>query len=89
MKSAYELALERLEKDQGPAKKLSDEQKAQISDIEKTYEAKIAETKLEFEARLAGAAPEDAASLREKLADTIASLEAKRDRDKDAVWNTE
>ena len=42
MKSAYELAMERLEQS-APQKKLTDEQKAQIAEIESKFKAKIAE----------------------------------------------
>jgi len=42
MKSAYELAMERLEQSQ-PSIKLSDEQRAQLAEISRKYEAKIAE----------------------------------------------
>jgi hypothetical protein len=42
MKSAYELAMERLEK-QAPTEKLTDEQKAQIAEIDSVYKAKVAE----------------------------------------------
>jgi hypothetical protein len=42
MKSAYELAMERLEKKE-PTKKLSERQKAQIAEINSVYGAKIAE----------------------------------------------
>jgi hypothetical protein len=42
MKSAYELAMERLEK-AAPAVKLSDDQKARIAEINSLYGAKIAE----------------------------------------------
>ena len=42
MKSAYELAMERLEK-QSPAAKLTDEQRAALAEIDQTYKAKIAE----------------------------------------------
>ncbi len=45
MKSAYELAMERLEKSQ-PTIKLSDEQKAQIAEIDSQYKARIAEKEL-------------------------------------------
>jgi hypothetical protein len=45
MKSAYELAMERLEKS-APTVKLTDEQKAQIAEIESTCKAKIAEKEL-------------------------------------------
>jgi len=42
MKSAYELAMERLEK-QAPTAKLTARQKAEIADIDSTFKAKIAE----------------------------------------------
>ena len=42
MKSAYELAMERLEK-KAPTKKLTEKQKARIAEINSLYGAKIAE----------------------------------------------
>jgi hypothetical protein len=45
MKSAYELAMERLEK-QSPTAKLSDAQKAQITELEALTKAKKAEKEL-------------------------------------------
>jgi hypothetical protein len=42
MKSAYELAMERLEK-AAPTQKLTEAQKADIADIESLYQSKIAE----------------------------------------------
>ncbi|HEY0369766.1 MAG TPA: hypothetical protein VGC85_09235 [Chthoniobacterales bacterium] len=45
MKSAYELAMERLQKD-APSVSLTNEQKAQIAEIDSTYRAKIAEKEL-------------------------------------------
>ena len=45
MKSAYELAMERLEKS-APTVKLTDEQKAQIAEIDSIYKARIAEKEL-------------------------------------------
>ena len=42
MKSAYELAMERLEK-KAPTKKLTDKQKAEIAEINSLYGSKIAE----------------------------------------------
>lgn len=45
MKSAYELAMERLEKN-APTVKLTEDQKAQLSDIETTYRARMAEKEL-------------------------------------------
>jgi hypothetical protein len=62
MKSAYELAMERLEKS-APTVKLTDEQKAQIAEIDSTYKARIAERELFLQdkikqARLNGAIAE-------------------------------
>ena len=45
MKSAYELAMERLEKNQ-PSIALTAEQKVQLAEIESSYKAKIAEKEL-------------------------------------------
>jgi hypothetical protein len=45
MKSAYELAMERLEKN-APTVKLTDEQKEQLAEIESTYKARMAEKEL-------------------------------------------
>jgi len=45
MKSAYELAMERLEKG-APSVALTEEQKKQLADVESTYKAKIAEKQL-------------------------------------------
>jgi hypothetical protein len=45
MKSAYELAMERLQKD-APTVTLTQEQKEQIAEIDSSYRAKIAEKEL-------------------------------------------
>jgi len=90
MKSAYELAMERLEKASGPTKKLSDAQKARIADIEKTYEAKIAETKLGYDPRMLSAASIDELNkLKKELANAVIALEERREKEKEAVWNAE
>jgi len=88
MKSAYELAMERLEKAGGPTKKLTDEQKAQIAEIEKVYEAKIAEMKLSFEPRMrAVQSREELDAVQADLAAKLADLEQQRDNEKDKIWN--
>jgi len=90
MKSAYELAMERLEKTSGPTKKLSDGQKVQIAELEKRFDARIAEQKLSYENKFRAAETmEDYDRLKAELADAIASLEAQRDREKETVWNAE
>lgn len=51
MKSAYELAMERLEKS-APSVQLTDEQKAQLAEIESTYRARIAEKELFLQSKI-------------------------------------
>lgn len=90
MKSAYELAMERLEKESGPSKKLSAKQKAAIAEIDKKYEAKIAETRLTFDAKMGGAPDLDSLNaIRAELAEKVTSLEEQRDREKDKIWSAE
>jgi hypothetical protein len=45
MKSAYELAMERLER-QAPTRQLTAKQKSEIAEIESTYRARVAEREL-------------------------------------------
>jgi hypothetical protein len=54
MKSAYELAMERLEQ-QSPSKQLSERQKEEIAEIESTARAKIAERELLLKPEIAKA----------------------------------
>jgi hypothetical protein len=51
MKSAYELAMERLEKS-APTITLTDEQKEQIAEIDSTYKARIAEKELFLQGKI-------------------------------------
>jgi septin family protein len=51
MKSAYELAMERLEK-RAPSMKLTDEQKGQIAEIESQFKARIAEKELFLQGKI-------------------------------------
>lgn len=54
MKSAYELAMERLEK-KAPSLKLTDEQKKEIGEIDSSFKAKIAERELFLQEQIAKA----------------------------------
>lgn len=88
MKSAYELAMERLEKEQGPARKLTDEERARIAEIDRKYEGQLAETKLAFDAKQSAAAsPAELEAVQKELADQLAYIEANREKEKNAVWN--
>lgn len=86
MKSAYELAMSRLEKS-SPVRKLSDAQKAALAEIDSEIDAKIAERKIFLEPKIAQAAGDSLGQeqLRRELASDIASLEEKREKKKNAV----
>jgi len=87
MKSAYELAMERLGKTQ-PIVALSDDQKKRLADVDSTYRAKIAERELVLrdEIRKAQTAGnlEDVEKLEKQLTSEIARLrkdcEAKKEK---------
>ncbi|HEX4640978.1 MAG TPA: hypothetical protein VH252_06300 [Chthoniobacterales bacterium] len=70
MKSAYELAMERLEK-KVPSVALTDEQKAQIAEIDSTFKARLAERELFLKAEIAKATAagntDEAESLQKQL----------------------
>ena len=54
MKSAYELAMERLEKD-SPAVSLTEKQRAELAELDSIYQAKMAEKEIFIEGQLAKA----------------------------------
>jgi hypothetical protein len=90
MKSSYELAMERLNKN-APAAKLTDEQKKQLSELEAKYKAKIAEREIFLKGNLAGAAAkgdrEAYAQLEKEMVSERKSLQAKLEEEKEAVRN--
>ena len=87
MKSAYELAMERLAKDQ-PILKLTDEQKKQLAEIDSTFKARIAEKELFLKGEIQKAQNsgkfEEVESLEKQLASDIKRLqedcEAKKEK---------
>tara|TARA_Y100001968_G_scaffold116115_1_gene105473 strand:- start:725 stop:1000 length:276 start_codon:yes stop_codon:yes gene_type:complete len=54
MKSAFELAMERLEKE-SPTQELTDDQKVKLSELSKIYEAKIADKEVFLNGEIAKA----------------------------------
>jgi len=86
MKSAYELAMSRLEK-QAPTRTLTDAQKRQLAEIDSETDAKIAEKKLFLDGEIAKAAGDELAQdeLRRQLASEIARLEEKREDKKTRI----
>ena len=85
MKSAIELAMSRLNKE-APIRKLTDEQKHRIAEIDSEITAKIAEKKVFLDGEMAKSAgdPQAQDELRRQLAGEIARLEEKRDGKKPA-----
>jgi hypothetical protein len=77
MKSAYELAMERLNKN-APAVKLSDAQKKELAELDSKYAAKIAEREIALNTEIAKAAGDFAKeeSLREQLITDRKKLQA-------------
>jgi len=88
MKSAYEKAMERLERESGPTPKLTDEQKARVAELDRVYDAKAAEKRLEYESRVLNASsPAESDRLQAELANELAGIEARRQQEKDAIWS--
>jgi len=87
MKSAYELAMERLEAASGPTRQLKDDEKAALAEIDRKCDAEIAGLKIDFDTRLAAVTTQEAYDeLRGELAREIARAEERRERDKNAIW---
>jgi hypothetical protein len=88
MKSAYEIAMERFGGDE-PQVKLTDEQKAQLAEIDAKYKGKIAERELLIEGQIDKAHEEgdyDALEqLQKQLASDRTNLEAEREEKKEAI----
>jgi hypothetical protein len=83
MKSAYELAMERLG---GEPKALSDEQKALIADIDGRMKASIAETEIMFDQQLANESdPAKAAFIKQTRQEQIAKIKADADEEKQRI----
>ena len=87
MKSAYELAMERLEK-QAPTARLTDKQKTEIADIESLHKAKAAEKEVflrdQIKKALAAGQAEEVQSLEKQLGFELKRLsedcEAKKEK---------
>jgi hypothetical protein len=86
MKSSYELAMERLNKN-APSKKLSDAQKKELAELDSKYAAKIAEREIALETEIAKAAEDftKEESLREQLLNERKKLQAELEEKKEQV----
>ena len=88
MKTAYELAMERLSK-AAPTVKLTEEQKRKIADLESRCAAKIAERELFLQAEIVKAVDkgdaEAMAQLEKQLVSDRKSIQSKLEEKKEAV----
>lgn len=86
MKSAYEIAMSRLDA-KTPSVKVTAAQKAELAEIDNLFTARVAERKvfLEGEIRKAAGDPLAEEQLRRQLASEIARLEEEREAKKDKV----
>lgn len=88
MKSAYELAMERLQK-QSPTVKLTAAQKAEIAELDSQYAAKVAQREIGLKDEMANAAAEgnvdEVEQLRLQLAKEKAKLQAELQEKKERI----
>ena len=91
MKSAYELAMERLEK-KAPSVVLTSEQKEQIAEIDSSYRAKIAEKELFLTDQIRGARGggrlEEAESMEKQLTIEVRRLQEDCEEKKEKLRRT-
>ncbi|MDB6130530.1 MAG: hypothetical protein JWM04_1637 [Verrucomicrobiales bacterium] len=91
MKSSYELAMERLNSKNGPAKKLSAKQKKELAEIDSIYSAKVAEKELllkkEMEKAMIAGQYEEYEKIEKQLSSERKRLEGEREEKKEIVRN--
>ena len=92
MKSAYELAMERLAKE-SPQESITDQQKKDIAEIEKKYSSKIAEREIFLKSKIKEAIAtgeyEEAQQLEEELSREVRSLKSSLESEKENIRNSE
>lgn len=88
MKSAYELAMSRLETN-SPSRELTSDQKKLLAEVDSEIEARIAEQRIFIDGEIAKALGDDMriSELRRQLTGEIASLEGKRETKKNKIRN--
>jgi len=87
MKSAYELAMEKLEKEEPSTGGISEERKMRLDEVSKTYLAKIAEREVFLRGKIASARgnPGEIEALQRELRDEKRRLEAECEEKKEVV----
>lgn len=90
MKSAYELAMERLAKSDPDAQKpLTAEQKGRLAEIDRVYKGKLAEREIFLKKQLdeawAAQKPDEVEKIQKQLVNERARLEEEREEEKERV----
>ncbi len=89
MKSAYELAMERLAKAEPAAAPLNAEQKARLAEIDRVYQGKLAEREIFLKQQLgevlAARKLDEADKIRKQISSEKARLEEEREEEKERV----
>lgn len=90
MKSAYELAMERLAKsDPSADKPLTPEQKARLAEIDRVYKGKLAEREIflkqQLENALADQKADEVEKIKQQLSSERARIEEEREAEKERV----
>ena len=90
MKTAYELAMEKLQ-DEAPVPKLTDEQKAEIAELDNLYQSKLAEREVFLGGKIAEAEAigdfEALEQLQRELSSDKKTLESDLEEKKEEVRN--
>jgi hypothetical protein len=89
MKSAYELAMERLSKSDPAARPLTPGQRTQLAEVDRVYQGKVAEREIFLRQRLdqalAAQNAEDVDKIRKQISSEKARLEEERESEKDRI----
>jgi hypothetical protein len=90
MKSAYELAMERLSKsDPASSRPITPEQRARLADIDRVYQGKLAEREIflkqRLEQALAGRDADEVDKIKKQISSEKARLEEDRESEKERV----
>ncbi len=89
MKSAYELAMERLDKAEPKGKAVTAEQKKKLGELDTVYQGKIAEREIFLKQALNQALvdrnAEEVDQVKKQMASERARLEEERDHEKDKI----
>ena len=89
MKSAYELAMERLAKAEPAAAPLSAEQKARLAEVDRVYQGKLAEREIFLKQQLGEALAarnlDEADKIRKQITGEKARIEEEREEEKERV----